>query len=119
MSGRGIDFLESWVHRNVTEDDRHSDRMRAAAMAERCKAEAAAAGISVDDMEPEWASVETIIYDAMQNDTDAELEIWKAVAAIRDRRDGNETLHQRGTPARLIGNYRDCRRLGLARKPSK
>jgi hypothetical protein len=90
MSGRGIDFLEDWVHKNVTDDDRHGDRLRAAELANRCKAEAAIHGITMDDMEPEWGSVETIIYEAMQNDINAELEFWKTVAAIRERR---ETLH--------------------------
>ena len=36
-------------------------------------------------MEPEWGSVETIIYEAMENDMDAELEFWKAFAAARTR----------------------------------
>jgi hypothetical protein len=39
-----------------------------------CIEEAAANGISIDDMEPEWSSVETIIYETMQNDMDAELD---------------------------------------------
>jgi hypothetical protein len=44
-------------------------------------------------MEPEWGSVETIIFEAMQNDWEAELEFWKSVAAIRERRERNGTLH--------------------------
>lgn len=93
MSGKGIDFLEDWVNRNVTDDFRHGDRLQAKALADRCIAEAANAGIAIDDMEPEWGSVETIIYEAMQNDMEAELEFWKGVAAIRDRRERNGTLH--------------------------
>ena len=50
-------------------------------------------GISVDDMEPEWGSVEEIIYDAMQDILGDELVFWKTIAAIRARREGNETLH--------------------------
>ena len=38
---------------------------------------AAPLGISPHDMEPEWGSVETIIYETMQNDMEAELEFWK------------------------------------------
>lgn len=93
MSGRGIDFLENWVQQNVTEADKKGSRERAKELAEKCIAEAAAIGITIDDMEPEWGSVETIIYETMQNDMDAELEFWKAVAAMRDRRERNETLH--------------------------
>ena len=43
----------------------------------------AALGITLDDMEPEWGSVENIIHETMQNDMDAELEFWKAFAAKR------------------------------------
>jgi hypothetical protein len=93
MSGRGIDFLENWVHQNVTETDRKGSRDRAKELAGRCIAEATDLAITIDDMEPEWGSVETIIYETMQNDMAAELEFWKAVAAIRDRRERNETLH--------------------------
>ena len=90
MSGRGIDFLENWLNKNVTDADRHGSRERAKGLAERCVAEAAALEISLEDMEPEWGSVETIIYEAMQNDIDAELEFWRTFAA---RRDKNETRH--------------------------
>ncbi len=93
MSGRGIDFLENWVQQNVTEADKKGSHERAAELAGRCITDAAANGITVDDMEPEWGSVETIIYEAMQNDIEAELEFWKAVAAARDRREKNETFH--------------------------
>lgn len=48
-------------------------------------------GITIDDMEPEWDSVEEIIYEAMQDVLGDELVFWKTVAAIRERR--NETLH--------------------------
>ena len=90
MSGRGIDFLESWLHQNVTDAEKHGSRERAKALADRCIAEAAVIEISLDDLEPEWGSVETIIYEATQNDIDAELEFWKAFAA---RRDKNESRH--------------------------
>ena len=83
MSGRGVDFLESWLGKNVTDADRNGSRERAQALAAECIADAAALGITIDDMEPEWGSVETIINEAMQNDMDAELEFWKAFAAAR------------------------------------
>ena len=90
MSGRGVDFLENWLNKNVTDADRHGSRTRAKELAERCVAEAAVLEISLDDMEPELGSVETIIYEAMQNDIDAELEFWKKFAAAREK---NETRH--------------------------
>ena len=83
MSGRGVDFLENWVGKNVTDADRNGSRERALALAAECIADAAALGITVDDMEPEWGSVETIIHEVMQNDMDAELEFWKSFAAAR------------------------------------
>jgi hypothetical protein len=92
MSGRGIDFLENWLQRNVTEADKKGSRDRAKELADKCIAEAAAPGITIDDMEPEWGSVETIIYEAMQNGINAEVEFWKKVAAMRDRRERNCSL---------------------------
>ena len=93
MSGRGIDFLENWVNKNVTDADRRGSHKCAKELAAHCLADAAALGITVDDMEPEWGSVEEIIYDAMQDILGEELKFWKAVAAVLDRRDRNETLH--------------------------
>ena len=93
MSGRGIDFLENWVNRNVTLADRKGSQDRATELVAQCYADAAALGITMDDMEPEWGSVEEIIYDAMQDVLGDELEHWKTFAAMRERREGNETLH--------------------------
>ena len=93
MSGRGINFLEEWVHKNVTDVDRKGNMKRAKELAALCIADASDLGITIDDMEPEWGSVDEIIYDAMQDILGDELEFWKAVAVIRDRRDRNETLH--------------------------
>ena len=93
MSGRGIDFLENWIQQNVTEADKKGSRRRARELAIICIIEAAANGITIDDMEPEWGSVEFIIYEAMQDILGDELEFWKTVAAMRDSREGNETVH--------------------------
>jgi len=91
MSGRGIDFLENSVNKNVTADERKRDRARAKELAAFCYAEAMALGITIEDMEPEWGSVESIIHEAMQDVLGDELEHWKRFAATRERR--NETLH--------------------------
>ena len=93
MSGRGIDFLENWVNKNVTDANRNGSQQRAKELASLCFADAADLGITIDDMEPEWGSVEEIIFDAMQDVLGDELIFWKAVAAIRERRERNETLH--------------------------
>lgn len=93
MSGRGIDFLENWIQQNVTDVDRKGSRDRAQELAALCVADAADLGITIDDMEPVWGSVEETIYDAMQDILGDELIFWKTVAAIRDRRERNETLH--------------------------
>ena len=85
MSGRGVDFLENWVNKNVTDADRKGSREHAQELAAECIAHAAALGITIDDMEPEWGSVQTIIYQAMQNDIEAELVFWKAFAVARKR----------------------------------
>jgi cytosine/adenosine deaminase-related metal-dependent hydrolase len=93
LSGHGIDFLENWIQQNVTEADRKGSQDHATELAAQCYADAAAHGITIDDMEPEWRSVEEIIYDAMQDVLGDELVFWKTVAAIRERRKRNETLH--------------------------
>ena len=93
MSGRGIDFLENWVNKNVTAIDRKGTKERAKELAAQCYADAAALGITMDDMEPEWGSVEEIIYDAMQDVLGDELTFWKVFAAMRKPREGNGTLH--------------------------
>ena len=92
MSGRGIDFLENWVNTNVAEADCKGSQHRASERAVQCYAQAAELGISVDDMEPGWGSVEEIIYDAMQDVLGDELEFWKGVAAMRERRKKGTTL---------------------------
>jgi hypothetical protein len=80
MSGKGIDFLVDWIRRNVTDDERCGDRFTAKALADRCIADAAKAGVRIDDMDPEQGTVETIIYEATQNYVDAEPEFWKRFA---------------------------------------
>lgn len=86
MSGRGVDFLENWIQQNVTETDRKGSRERAKELADKCIEEAATNDITIDDMEPEWGSVETIIHEAMQDVLADELEFWKAWAVKRDKK---------------------------------
>ena len=93
MSARGIDFLENWVNKNVTAADRKGSQDRATELAAQCYMDAAALDITMDDMEPEWGTVEEIIYDAMQDMLGDELVFWKTVAAKREKREKHPTLH--------------------------
>jgi hypothetical protein len=65
MTTRGVEFLENWIQKNVTSADKNGSRERATELAKRCVAEAAVFEISLDDLEPKWGSIETIIYEAM------------------------------------------------------
>ena len=65
MTARGVDFLENWIQQNVTAADKHGSRERAKELANRCVVEAAVFEISLDDLEPKWGSIESIIYEAM------------------------------------------------------
>jgi hypothetical protein len=71
MSRRGMEFLENWIQTNVTDADKHGTRERAKELAERCVLEAAVFEISLDDLEPKWGSIETIIYEAMRHREDS------------------------------------------------
>ena len=65
MSGRGIDFLENWVNKNVTAADKGGINMRALVLANHCIAEAAAQGLTLNEIVPEQGSVESIISEAI------------------------------------------------------
>ena len=68
MSARGIDFLEDWIAKHVTPDEFEDLDVRTHILAERCEVAANAAGLSQDDLEPEWGTVESIIRDVLQQD---------------------------------------------------
>jgi hypothetical protein len=70
MSGRGIDFLENWIDGNVTEADKYDSHERAKELTVKCVAEAKALGITIDDMELEQGSLETMIYETMHHGFD-------------------------------------------------
>ncbi len=65
MTARGVEFLENWIQRNVTVAEKNGSRERAKELAERCVVEAAVFEISLDDLEPKFGSIESIIYEAM------------------------------------------------------
>lgn len=86
MQGRHEDY------RVLVVSERKGSQDRATELAAQCYADAAALGITMDDMEPEWGSVEEIIYDAMQDILGDELEHWKIFAAMRERRKKSTTI---------------------------
>ena len=65
MSGRGTEFLENWIQKNVTALDPSDDPLRASNLATRCIAEAAAEGITLEEIKPETGTLESQIFDAM------------------------------------------------------
>jgi hypothetical protein len=65
MSARGMEFLENWIARNITDSDRPGSRELATILAARCKGEAASKGIALIELEPEFVTVEMAIYEAM------------------------------------------------------
>jgi hypothetical protein len=89
VSGRDVGFLSDWLEKNVTVPNPDASPAKARELAASCIADATALGITTDDMEPEFGSVETIIYEAMKNYFDAELEFWKAFAAARKQKLGH------------------------------
>ena len=70
MTARGLDFLEDWIDRNISDTDRPGSRELATILAARCRGEAASKGISLTDLEPEFVTVEMAIYEAMAGSRD-------------------------------------------------
>ena len=70
MSKGGLEFLESWIERNVTQAVKDSVDGDAASLAielaEQAIADAARAGLSLTDLEPEFGTPETIIREALE-----------------------------------------------------
>jgi hypothetical protein len=65
MSARGIEFLETWLQKNVTAGDIPDDPLHASALAMRCIVEAAAEGLTLEEIQPDSGSLESHIFDAM------------------------------------------------------
>jgi hypothetical protein len=64
ITPRGVDFLENWIATNLSSDTKPAD---AHLLAMRCVLEAAALGITYDEMESDWGSVEEAITQAIRN----------------------------------------------------
>ena len=65
MSARGANFLENWIEKNVTAAGPSDDPLRASDLAMRCIIEAAAEGITLEEIKPDSGSLESHIFDAM------------------------------------------------------
>jgi hypothetical protein len=72
MTARGVEFLENWIANNVTGEVKQSVEGDAASLsielAERAIADAAKAGIALDDLEPEFGPPEVLIREALDSD---------------------------------------------------
>ena len=65
MTARGIEFLENWIEKNVTAGGQPDDPLSASVIAMRCIVEAAAEGITLEELKPDSGSVESHIAEAM------------------------------------------------------
>lgn len=72
MSKLGIEFLDRWIIEHVTEGIKKSVDRDAASlsveMAEQLISEATRAGLSLDDLEPEFGAPEVLIREALESD---------------------------------------------------
>ena len=65
MSVKGVDFLQNWIAKNVTAGAPPDDPLSASVLAMRCIAEAAAEGLTLEEIKPNSGSVESHISEAM------------------------------------------------------
>ncbi len=56
MKARGADFLEKWIQKNVTAGDPPDDPLTASVLATRCIAQAAAEGLTLEEIRPDWGA---------------------------------------------------------------
>jgi hypothetical protein len=70
MTARGVEFLKSWIARNITATDQPGSRELATILAARCRSEAASLGISQVELEPAFVTVEMAVYEAIAGSSD-------------------------------------------------
>ena len=72
MSQRSIAFVHSWISENVDGqsflDEKEFPRPKE--VADRCRTEACAAGISIEEIEEEFADLEEVMAEAIHNVAD-------------------------------------------------
>ena len=65
MSNPAVEFVESWIDQHVTYGEKGGDSSRAATLAEMCRDAATSLGVSIEDIKPEFGTLEAIILEAM------------------------------------------------------
>lgn len=65
MSNRAVEFVESWIDQHVTYSEKGGDAMQAAMLANMCRNAAATLSVSIEDIQPEFGTLEAIILEAM------------------------------------------------------
>jgi hypothetical protein len=65
MTARGVVFLDNWIANNMPALDPSDDPLRAYNLAARCIVEAAAEGITLEEINTATDGLETQILDAM------------------------------------------------------
>ena len=65
MTARGVVFLETWIQKNVTAGVLSDDPLHASALAMRCIAEAAAEGLTLEEIQPDTGTLESHIFEAI------------------------------------------------------
>lgn len=65
MTARGVDFLKLWIQKNVTAGGPPDDPLTASVIAMRCIVDAAAEGITLEELKPDLGSLESHIAEAM------------------------------------------------------
>jgi hypothetical protein len=71
MTTRGINFLHEWILANV-DKAAPEEQVSVSEMVERLRADAAKAGISVDDMEEDGDSVFEMVFAALEHRREGE-----------------------------------------------
>ena len=65
MTNPAAEFVENWIDQHVTYGEKGGDPTRAAMLANMCRNAAAIFGVSVEDIQPEFGTLEAIILEAM------------------------------------------------------
>jgi hypothetical protein len=65
MSARGIDFLKNWIDQKVGDPKQHGERLKPGKLAKRLVADAAAKGLTIEDMNLKGYDIEKYIREAI------------------------------------------------------
>ncbi len=65
MHNRAVEFVESWIDQHVTYSEKGDDSNRAATLADMCREAAATLGVTIEEIKPEFGTLETIILETL------------------------------------------------------